>query len=1668
MSEQKKKQYLNINKEKVISAFIVMIIPTICILIGYKNGDFAPFGRKDMITLSKTSEDLFMYYQTFCHDFGLTESALPAFINILYLLFIPLCCLSFYIFINHKFLSKNSIIDSSINECEKKEESLENVKKEKKDIILGGSYLPKSEFGKTILRYNPISIALSIAFGLSIFFLSEGANISILPAIAVFPLIVMGSDYIIEEKSSILFIVFFTISIYLNIYITIISFIFVCLYFTVEIISCKSGILNKLKKFFISSVFALLIGAGSLIPAIMNNSFCDSLSLSFVRPSKINNPWNVFNQLMFNSKISDLNMYNSGVNLYAGLLGLLLFFGFIINKKIKVEKRIGYAAITISMILGTVFSSPNYLFNGFRGFYYYTFMFGYIYTFIMLVMAYECLSNIDGINKSVFSILGLILAVLIFITMKKAEMLDSIKPLYYSIEILFAYYLIIIIFRDKSMSKVLFQILISLICLFEITFTFTSNLVNKGKVAYTRPSIDTTGYKSYTAEKKIKATDKDARILNLEETGVDTNPLLYSLEGYEYILTYKESDAVDSTLIYIDSIKESGMLKPLNIYKNPNVVNSALWNQDITSYKYDINYPFSSSNILSSLYAESDNIFTIIDGNTDANPTSDSTLISFSFSASELGEAYTRAYFTEYIGDDSKINPVSSIQVKPIDRYNEYTFQYALYNQNSLNSFKNKITSETQNIRILPDNKEYNITSSKDGYLSVPIKKSANLMVTVNGSKVITSSLTNATTLIPVKKGNNTIRIYYSNAYKIIGILISLLSVITLVLNQIIINKKKIKNGSYKSKINKLSNFISDNHVYFITIAIMTLIFILCQMYTGSYPFGNKSTIMDDGITQTFPMFVDRARSIKKGNGLSIFINTNMHIWDVIRLKFIPESMYLFDFTFTFYLYYILNPVSLIYYLTKRHSNPYKKNDKRLILLGLLYGLSSYAIIMFVYAGFRLLIYIPIVLLGLEKLIYKRKPLLYIISLAMMMMYDAYPALMLCEMLILFFISYNFDNIKHFIESGTSFALSSFCSAGIAAFRLLPYLNMSSGSGYAETDSVKPSITLFYKSFVTLFSDYRPLTYMRAISDDNSKAAIYVGMLLWVIITLYALNRNIELSTRIKKVLFLIIIYIAFNNVILNYLFHGMHYQSLVPNRFAVFFVFISITMIADVLLSLHEYTRITFVGADIVVLSIYYLIHYMNNDLLQLSTIVGMIILLIPVIVVVSEILIKIIRKKEIKYLEQTIIIVMVLDILINAAMQLEYNIGSSSTLLKEAAYVNNLTEHYPDIKDPYTNTVYLDSSNYNLATLAGYSSPVMFYSGISSYRLNTCNKYNIHYSANTIYYGTGNPLADMMMRVKYHIADSYTNSAPMTIYPKTASINNMNIYENPYILSPGFVIDNSYIPELNQWENREKTYQNIFEYQNSFSNIFINKNIYNQIEICSNLNEETNDSYYIIGALENTSNSQRTSYNLPVYVHINASSVQPGDYYISVLDYITYIGKIENEDMDLSINIPTTRYYSDDIIDSTFSVGCFDSQAMNELHSVLAKEQLDNITITNKGTTADLNTNSDGILYLSTVYSDSTSIKIDGANVQAVPYLGGTVVPVSAGQHTVMIESNTNYMNEGVIISLSTIMILILLCIYIRKKESTKSKEKESDEKESDGTKESDNSLTKEEKNS
>jgi uncharacterized membrane protein YfhO len=147
-------------------------------------------------------------------------------------------------------------------------------------------------------------------------------------------------------------------------------------------------------------------------------------------------------------------------------------------------------------------------------------------------------------------------------------------------------------------------------------------------------------------------------------------------------------------------------------------------------------------------------------------------------------------------------------------------------------------------------------------------------------------------------------------------------------------------------------------------------------------------------------------------------------------------------------------------------------------------------------------------------------------------------------------------------------------------------------------------------------------------------------------------------------------------------------------------------------------------------------------------------------------------------------------------------------------------------------------------------------------------------------------------------------------------------------------------------------------------------------------------------------------------------------------------YLGEINDSDIDLSVDIPADRYYSDETIKSTFSVGRFSDDNMNELHNLLAENELMDVDTHNGITTGTITSNGDGILYISNEYSDGTILKIDDTEVKTVPYIGGTAVPISSGKHTVSISSKSEYMNEGVIVSISTIIILLLITIYIKRK--------------------------------
>ncbi|SNU07120.1 Uncharacterized membrane protein YfhO [Lachnospiraceae bacterium] len=1678
-----KKNAMKMDISKLISYLLVILIPLIIVLISLKAGGFEPFGEKDVITASKTPEEIKYYYEfydkvhdhtdmSFSNSIDMVDDYVSHYlyhlsnplnllillvprdnittvIDIIYLLNICLCSISLYVFLSYRKKSiEPALANDELSDFNNPSDDKSTTKTEKKNFIIGGSKMPKSPIGIIFYNTDYVAIALSIAFSLSSYFVSEGLNISFLPSIALLPLIMLGIDKLINHGSKTLYIVTLSLSIFLNIYISIISLLFIILYYCIEA-SSKNRIVSSLGKFVYSTIISILLCSVTTIPIITGNDFKNYFILNFVRPKQLTNPWNAFSQLMFKNDISYLTSFDCGINLYVGILGFFLCFCYIFNSRINLSTRIKYVLLVLFLTSGILFSTPNYLLNGLRGFTTNTYIYGYLLLIVILVMAYDNLIQIKGINKIGVTLSAVVLMALMLITMKKAEGLNSIHPLFYSMELLFVYFLIILIYRENSMNRFVFSILLSIICIGEMCITYKANLSNLGKVAYTRPTVDSISYKEYQTIRHIhEEYDSKATVLSLLSEEKDTEPFITALSGYDYIICSDSSSDID-LFDFIEEYKEDGMVRGVAVYKNKKPVKSSLYDNEILSYIYEPSYPFKSANIFSSVYADSGEVYKIIEGEAEAAPTLYSSYVSFSIKASELGNAYAKTYKIVHLGDGSKVKPVSSTQIIPIDRFEKYDYQYALFDTDVLNKTLDKITSKSKNSDVLP-NQEALFEADADGYLAVPVKYSDNLIAKVNKQNVKINKFINNTIIIPVKKGTNTIYLQYSNKYMIIGIVISILALIiilTIAFLNLKKNSEKVDKETSKSKYN-LKKYINIKNlqVYIITAMIMTILFIFMQMYTGCYPFGSKSTVRDDGMDHGYTIYIEKAKRIKSNTEWE-FINYDMgiardvtesliynivHPLDLIKFKLLPESMYLFDFTLLYFLSYILNALSFIFYLTRRHDYPYKKDDKRLIALGLLYGLSSYSIVMFNYNCFRLMLYTPLIIWGMEKLIYENKKFAYILFLCFMMLYDLYPAFILCVFLCLIFITYRFDSMRHFLKSAGSFAISSIAAAGIAAIKILPYYSMTTLSGYSEKDSsASPKITDLYTSYVSLFNDYKPFKYMRAISYNNSQAAIYIGLIPLLLLILYVINKNISLKDRIKKIALLFIIYVSFNHSFLNYIFHGFHYQSLVPNRYASVFIFIILTVVADTLLFLHEYKSKELLIVTLSIITAFTVLHIFNNDVGDKGVICGIIILVISFIFILKDYLFARFKKKSKYKYEKIIHYILAIDIMLNAAFLLSYNIGDLSDFIKDACYIDNATQSFQGLTDKFTGTVYLNTENDNISCATDIESPDFFYSGASINTLNMYTRNNIFHSLNNSYYGSGNPLADMMMHTRYNIKNIYRQDST-TWYNKVKSVNNMDIYENPYFIPLGFSIDNKYIDQISEWGGGNKQYSNLFDYQNEFFRVFTDKDVYKIIKIKEfDPKVELDYSCYKLG--EYKSGEEEIYIN----IHLDKNDIEDGSYFVCANNYMMYFDDIKKGDsLNFEVNIPINNPSELSSINDSIAIAILDKNALKEVHNILNSNTLDDINSDGRTITGNISITNEGRMYISLPYTDKWTVKVDGKKVESYNFLCGIGFDIANGNHDIRLDYTPTGLKEGAIITISTLIILLLLYFYTKYK--------------------------------
>ena len=361
-------------------------------------------------------------------------------------------------------------------------------------------------------------------------------------------------------------------------------------------------------------------------------------------------------------------------------------------------------------------------------------------------------------------------------------------------------------------------------------------------------------------------------------------------------------------------------------------------------------------------------------------------------------------------------------------------------------------------------------------------------------------------------------------------------------------------------------------HSWIISVLLTLMALLSIMIIKGIYPFGGYSFANHDCIQQYIP-FLSEYRN-KLVNGESLFFS-----WDI----------YLGTDFFTVFTYYLSSPLNLLvvffnkndlnsfislvvvlrlvisagtmtFFLSRKHIGEMKEVENKgmlniaVVSFGIAYALSAYALgyywnIMW----FDCIAVFPLVMLGLDKLISEHKPVLYILSLAYCMYANYYIAFIICISLVLYFFTYSFKSIIDFFKSVLVFGLCSIVSVGLSFLTL--FTTICSLNGTIASEDSLGSVYWFgniFKIIRNVFIFSKSVT----MSQVQSEANVYAGVGIIVLLCFLPLCKGLRLNEKISRIIIIVLLFASMNNSLLNYVWHGLHHQAGIPNRFSFVFVF--------------------------------------------------------------------------------------------------------------------------------------------------------------------------------------------------------------------------------------------------------------------------------------------------------------------------------------------------------------------------------------------------------------------------------------------------------------------------------------------------------------------------------
>lgn len=632
---------------------------------------------------------------------------------------------------------------------------------------------------------------------------------------------------------------------------------------------------------------------------------------------------------------------------------------------------------------------------------------------------------------------------------------------------------------------------------------------------------------------------------------------------------------------------------------------------------------------------------------------------------------------------------------------------------------------------------------------------------------------------------------------------------------------------------NKFTRWFKKNYMYLAAFFLPVILVLIAYANFDIYPFGKEGSVLALDLNGQYIYYFEAMRDAFWGDG-SFFYNWSRDLSG--------EFMGIIG-------YYLASPFTLIPILLPRSMilesimimqlcklgtagltfNMYIRKSKNVqpvqsIMFSTAYAMMAYAVIQTIDPMWLDgIVFLPLVVLGIEYFIDDGRKVNYIIPLAIMFVANFYIGFMIAIFTALYYFYYLFFGtdskfkVSDYVKKTVIFGLCTVVVLMCSAFMILPVYNALSLGKFEF--SGKPDY-----SFSTQFSPIEliPCLFPNQYYSVNmhGKPEIYCGMITTVLLPLFYMNKNIKWNKKVGYSFLIVVLFFSMYIKPVDMMWHGGQTPNWLPYRYSFLMSFVLVSMAATTFSKLEGLNlttgKIAGVFIGILALVLYFdakmpsYNYVKKGDIVYVDTamtfVFGMI--LAAAYLIGLFFISKNIRKvKTVNIISGVMTAVISVEACVNA-------LDSFKKIDEEVAY-STRTSYYSEIAagrgvtdalEAYDTSLYRAEKTYfrcvndNLAYgLKGisHSSSVMNTKIINFIETMgySMRSYVTRYDGNT-------PLADSMLGIKY-VVDNNTDSSllnpdyePVFSYDYKNSKDEdkkLTVYRNPDALSIGYMIDDS-----------------------------------------------------------------------------------------------------------------------------------------------------------------------------------------------------------------------------------------------------------------------------------